>query len=267
MKYTSFTFILILAILAPISSQARLDIVPQKVVIEPRERGGEFTILNLFNQKGNFRIELLNYRQDENGVYQELKGPLDPDFDPEKIVRFSPRQFSLEPGGRQKVRLSLRKPANLPEGEYRFHIKATRFADEDNSNTNSDKPAVKVSLNVGVAIPVIVRHGNVVSDAKILNPQITSAVQNGKQVPQLEVDIAREGNASAIGQLEVFWQPQNGETRKIGNISNANVFTEINQRNFKIPLGEMPTGNGQILVRYSDEVNKGKVIDEITLQR
>ncbi len=266
MKKIFFSLIILaLCFIVPSISQARIDITPQKIVIEPRGRSGEFTILNLHDIKGTFRIELIHFEQDENGVYKELAEPLSPDFDPQKIVRFSPRQFSLEPGGRQKVRMSLRKPADLPEGEYRFHAKAIRLV-QDDERKNTDG-TVSVVANIGVAIPVVIRHGQVISKAKISSPQFVPASQKENKQPELQLDILREGNASAIGRLEVFWQAQGEKNKKIGLVSNANVFTEINTRHFKIPLGEMPTGNGNILIRYSDEVNKGKIIDEVTIKR
>lgn len=265
MKKIFFSLTLALSFIIPSLAHARIDIVPQKIVIDPRERGGEFTILNLYDVKGTFRIELLNFEQNENGIYKELEGPLNPNFDPEKIVRFSPRQFSIEPGGRQKVRLSLRKPADLPEGEYRFHAKAIRLT-QDDERKNTDG-TVQVIMNMGITIPVIVRHGQAASEAKISNPQLVPAPQTKNTQPELQLDILREGNASAIGKIEVFWHAQGKSNKKIGLVSNANVFTEINKRHFKIPLGEMPTGNGNLLIRYSDEVNKGKIIDEVTIQR
>ena len=259
-------FTLSLGILFPTIAEARIDIVPQKVIIDSRERSGEFTVLNLFNQKGNFRIELLNYSQNENGVYKKLKVPLDPAFDPKTNIRFSPRQFNLDAGSKQKVRLSVKRPAALPDGEYRFHVKATRFADSDHQE-NSDEPSIKVNMNMGIVIPVVIRHGKVISDAKMKDVILVGPEQTQKQRPELHLNLLREGNASAIGRLEVFWQKDGKKETQIGLISNANVFTEISQRKFKIPLKEMPVGKGKVIVRYSDEIKKGTVIDEVVLQR
>ncbi len=249
------------------NAQARIDIVPQKIIIESRERGGELTILNLFDNKGTFRIELLNFQQDENGGYTELNTPLDPNFDPHKIVRFSPRQFSIARSGRQKVRLSLKKPADLPDGEYRFHVKALRFAQEKDKIKSANDKTVSVLINMGVTIPVIVRHGKVSATAKLGTPTIVEAVQTKSNKPELHLPITRSGNASTIGLLEVIWQPQGGEARRIGRITNLNIFTEITTRYIKLPLYEMPYGQGKLLIRYTDTINKGKVFDEITVQR
>lgn len=248
-------------------AEARIDIVPQKIIIQSRERGGEFTILNLLDAKGTFRIEMINFSQNENGIYTELNTPLDPQFDPGKVVRLSPRQFSLNPEGRQKVRMSLRKPADLPDGEYRFHVKAIRLAQDDERTSPNGEERINVVANIGVTIPVIVRHGKINVSAKLKDAQIIPPAQTEKNRPELHLRAEREGNASSIGVLEVFWQPQGAKSRRIGQITNANIFTEINGRNFRIPLTELPVGNGQITVRYADAVNKGKIFDEITIQR
>lgn len=245
--------------------KARLDIVPQKIIIENRERGGELTILNLFNKKGTFRIELVNFAQNENGVYQQLNAPLSPDFDPATAVRISPRQFSLEANGRQKIRMSIRRPADLPEGEYRFHVKAIRLAQDDERRNAGD--GINVLANVGVTIPVIVRHGNTSASATLNDPQIVEAARTKSGKPELHLTVNREGNASTIGKLEVIWQPQGGQNRKIGQMTNLNVFTDIEKRLIKLPLYEMPLGQGQILVRYTDAKDGSKIIDEKTLQR
>lgn len=260
-KNISFLTLLFLIILcAP--AQARIDIVPQKIIIDSRERNGEFTILNLFDVKGTFRVELVNFQQGKNGVYEELSSPLNANFDPQKIIRFSPRQFTLDPYGRQKIRLSLRKPADLPNGEYRVHIKATRLAQED-ERRQTDPNAVSVLTNIGVTIPVIIRHGNVDSDAKIDNLKLVNAAQTEK--PELHLDITRNGNASTVGKLEVFLKDSNGNERRIGRITNMNVFTEIQTRNVQVPLYEDPAGKGQIIVRYYNDQDDGKVFDEANL--
>ena len=251
---------LIIAFAYPNNSAAMIDIVPQKIVMEARDRGGDFTILNLFNKIGTFRIELINYEQNEDGVYKKLKTPLNPDFDPQKYVRFSPRQFSLPPGGRQKIRLSLRKPSGLPEGEYRFHVKAYRFA--DTSDIDQKNGAVQLRMNTGVVIPVVVRHGNTHSDAKIRNARFVDKEKSFKK--ELHLDILREGSASTIGKIEVLWKKDNLEPEKIGEISNANVFTDITKRKFKIPLHKIPPAEGAVLVRYYDD-RKKKIFDEVVV--
>lgn len=263
LKY--FILIFICSILyAGSPAQARIDIVPQKIVFDSRDRNAELTVLNLLDLRGLFRIELVSFRQDENGIYQELEQPLDLNFNPKEIVRISPRQFSIEPGGHQKVRLSLRKPSDLPGGEYRFHVKAIRLAQEDERRAG-DLDGVSVVANIGVTIPAIVRHGEVFSDAKLEDVQVISARDTKSGKPEMKLRIERSGNASTIGALEVFWRAVAGQKEQIGRIKNMNIFTDIDRRNVIIPLTKMPEGAGVIQVRYLDGIKKGHVFDEIDL--
>lgn len=258
-------FFVFLICLFAVPSQARIDIVPQKIVIEGRERNGELTVLNLMDVAGTFRIEIVNFSQDEKGVYAALSNPLNADFNPTDIVRLSPRQFRIEPGGRQKVRLSLRKPGDLPEAEYRFHVKATRLAQEDGAQTNTGKN-VNVLANIGVTIPVVVRHGQVEAQAKIGDISVIDPMQAKNNKPALRLNIERQGNASTIGILEVLWLQPGGQAKKIGHIKNMNIFTDISQRNIDVPLYEMPPAGAELTIRYSDSINKGQIFDEVSFK-
>ena len=263
MKKTILALLLLTLVIgfAPIA-EARIDILPRKIVIDSRERSGELTILNLFQEESTFRMSLLNYRQDENGTYETLETPLNSSFDPANVVRFSPRQFTLTRGGRQKVRLSVRKPADLPEGEYRFHIKALRLAAPP-----TDGETVSVVANVGVAIPVVVRHGNVEGRASIQNMRLVDQTNTESGKPELHVDIERTGNGSTLGSLDVIWERSGEQPQIIGQISNMNIFTEVSKRYVKIPLRTLPYGSGTVKVVYKNDVKKGEIYDEATLQR
>jgi len=247
-------------------AQARIDIVPQKIVVESRDRSGELTILNLFKEPSTFRMDIVHYAQDENGAYKKLNAPLNPAFDPASIVRFSPRQFTLQPGGRQKVRLSIRKPANLPEGEYRFHIKSLRVAQPNLDNLDD---GIYMHANIGVTIPVIIRHGNTSATAKISNARIVEPARTAAGKTELQFTLNREGNASTVGEAKVLWQPANGKQILIGELNHLNVFTEVNTRNVKIPLDNLPYGAGTITVRYqhAQGKNKGEIYDEVSFAR
>jgi len=241
-------------------AQARIDILPQKIVIGERDRSSELTVLNLSNTTGTFRIELVSFKQNEFGVYEALEAPLNENFNPESIVRLSPRQFTIEPGGRQKVRVSLRKPADLANGEYRFHIKAIRLL-QDEELQSEDPEAVSIVANIGVTIPAVVRHGKVSSDAILKNIQLVGPSQTKNNKPELRLEIERSGDASTLGAIEVFWE-QGGKSEQIGRIKNMNLFTDINRRYVGIPLSMMPSGEGKIHVRYIDDTNKRNVFDE-----
>lgn len=242
----------------------RVDIVPRRLILEPRERAGEFTLLNRGDTTGTFRIEIISFRQNEYGVYEELKQPLNDAFDPEKVLRLSPRQFTLAPEARQKIRFSIRKPENLPEGEYRFHIRATRMSEYGPPAPVNDKASsVGMAMNIGVAIPVIIRHGQVQAGATLSDLAYNPSGQDGK--PALTFTLNRTGNASILGTATAIWQPAGGQPQQIGSMGNLNVFTENAYRKVSMPLNMPITRSGTIQLTYTNDENK-TVYAEASLQ-
>jgi P pilus assembly chaperone PapD len=271
MKITRlFTLFLAFLICFAQAAEAKIDLLPRKVLIEGRDRAGEITIMNTGEAENTFRIEFINFQQAENGVYKELPGPLNPTFDPEKAVRLSPRQFTLPPGGRQKIRFSIRPPANLPQGEYRFHLKAVEQGPPPERDPNVKGPHVHMKMNIGISIPVIFRNGELSASAKISDITIVSAEKTEKKMyPEMRMKIERKGTASTVGLLNIYWSPKGGETSRIGQITNMNLFTDINYRNVAVPLTALPSGPGTLKVSYTNDAGKGKgqVFDEVILEK
>ena len=262
-------FAVVLCAVYALPAEAKIDIVPRRVVIEGRSKSGEITILNLGSKPMGYRIGIINYKQDENGVYTLLNAPLNPVFDPEKYVRLSPRQFTLPVGGRQKIRFSVRVPPDLPQGEYRFHIAANSLAPVDPGPQEKRGASVGLRINLGVSIPVIYRHGALSATAKIEDARWITAQQSEQGANGMLVTIARQGTSSTIGLLEVYWTPAGGTEEKIGYVVNANVFTDVPRRTVFVPLQSIPQGSGTIRVRYLNDIGarKGELYDEIIRQQ
>lgn len=245
---------------------ARVDILPRKIIIEDRARSGDLTLLNMGEKPIVVRLQILSYRQKPDGTYETLKGPLNPAFNPDEVVRFSPRQFTLPAGGRQKVRLSIQKPANLPDGEYRFHVKASSFDEADFSvrRQQTRGSSIGIKTNVAVAIPVIVRQGNLTTGAKISNVSFVPPSQSGNNMPALKMDVSRTGTGGVLGTLIAF-SDGGGTPREIGRISNLNVFSEVETRTAVMSLKEVPAGN--IRIQYINDFGDKGVLDELVLQK
>lgn len=268
MKLLSSLFLaLLLCCMSAEAHASRVDILPRKILIEGRERSGDLTLLNLGDKTIVIRLELLSYRQKGDGAYEILDAPLNPAFDPEKIVRFSPRQFTLPPGGRQKVRLSIQKPADLPEGEYRFHVKASSFDEADFSVRRQPVgkgSSIGIKTNVAVAIPVIVRNGSLTTGAKISNVSFVPPSQSGNNMPALKMDLSRTGTAGLLGTL-IAYSEGAGPPVEIGLMSNLNVFSEIETRSVLLPLKQVPAG--RIRIQYINDFGDKGLLDELVLEK
>lgn len=262
MKAPSILATLLIAILGILAfktyafaQNGQVDITPRRVILNARERAGEFTLLNRGNENSTIRVSIINYKQDEKGLYETLDGPLNPAFDPEEVLRLSPRQFTMPAGGRQKVRFSIRKPADLPAGEYRFHLMAIRMAEFGPTKPAAEgEQLIGMLPNIGAAIPVIIRHGETSTNVTITDLRYTPS--NSQQKPEISFTLNRTGNASAIGTAQVLWIPDSGTGEEIGLASNMNVFTEIDRRFVNITLKRAPTEPGQFRVIYLNDETK-----------
>lgn len=246
----------------------RLTIAPTRIVIEPRERSGELSIMNIYAQAATYRVKIVNNKmKEEGGGYNTLSGPLDPAFDPEEYIRLTPRQFRLEPNGVQRIRFSVRRPPDLPPGDYRFHIMATRLF--GNTSTEQVDKGVKatVATNIGISIPVVVRQGDYNGDVKIEDVQLYPASPTQK-LPKATLTIRRIGNNDIFGGIDLYWVPAGSDQRElIGTVRNSNLFHEIERLKTSINLNKYPQGSGKLIAQYIEDYYKQGVIDELVIDR
>lgn len=268
MKHFHFLILAILTLL-PSLAQARVDLLPHLLVMEGRQRSADLTVLNLGDQVNRFEIKYIHYRQNNDGAYTVLEEALHENFAPNDVVRMSPREFILDPRGKQKVRIAVRKPADLPDGEYRFHVLATGYELEGVENTQdySERVGVGLKINVGIAIPVIVRHGDLEqSTSRLSNFNLLGPSQTDSGKPELKFRASREGETSVLGEMEVSWAPNGEDFQDIGFITNFNIFPEIDYRDGSIPLDMLPLGNGKLRILYRDTFTE-EIYDEVVLEQ
>lgn len=267
----SALFLSFALLLIPTAADARVDILPRKIVMEDRVRSADVTIMNLGDKTGTIRISLISYRQNEDGTYKPLDTPLNPAFDPATMVRISPRQFTLPPEGRQKIRLSVQRPADLPDGEYRFHIKAVSYDTEAEATAEKRTPqrgnSLALKMNVAVAIPIVVRKGALTSTAKIQEVTLLGPSQNQYGKPAIQYDIVRTGTAGTMGTVDAFLESPGKEPVNIAHTTNVNVFSEAKKRTVVVPLKEDQLPAGNIRLRYTNDFGDKGVLDEVVLQR
>lgn len=268
-RILALTGLMALTILAaPLVAQAKLLIMPTYIVFKDRERTQDITIMNTSDKPGTYRVGWLNYQQNERGTYDRQDGPISPHFDPETMIVFSPRQVTLPPRAKQRIRLSLRRPPDLPDGEYRAHLKLQSIGRPDAvSRTNVEGGvATEVRANVGFAVPVIIRQGEHEAQIKIDSPQFLPAPNEKDNRPRLKVTLHRSGAHGTMGRLRAYWTPPGQEERRIGQLNNVNAFPEIDHRTAFIPLQENNVNAGTLRIVYEGTgVDRGKTFDELML--
>ena len=250
-------------LLNPGIGRADLTIMPLRVVFDERDRTMDMTLANSTNKSNTYRMEWSFNKMTESGGYEKLEAPLNPNFDFSKNVVFTPRQVTLPPGSRQSIRLSLRRPPDLPEGEYRAHLNFRRLANSRAERGPGQGVGARIGVNVGFSVPVIVRVGAYDAQASISDVQLLPPAKPG-QNNRISLNLNRTGKHSIAGRVLVLWTPPGGQEEQIGILNNVNVFTEINRRNINIMLtNSQPLTGGTLRVVYEGiDDERGLKFDE-----
>jgi hypothetical protein len=229
--------ILLLMVLAsgPATAQApgALGVSPTNVLFDGRTRSVEITLINRGTEPATYRIGFQNLRQLDGGEYQTVERPEDlkPDEKPaEPMLRYSPRQVTIDPGKPQTIRLMLRKPASLAVGEYRSHLLFQQLPPRDSGESiepspGDEKIAIRMLPLFGVSIPVIVREGDTRASAALTAMRIADADPKTIDERHLEFRITRDGNASVRGDFEALYIPAaGGEPVPVGKLNGVSVL-------------------------------------------
>lgn len=251
-------------------ADAALTISPLRIIFEGRTRSADVTLINTSQQTNTYRLGWVYNQMDEFGKYTRVANTLTPALDVGKHMIFSPRQVTLPPGARQRIRLSLRKPPDLPDGEYRAHLVFQKLPNESDSTTTSeDAPERGVTLSlkvlVGFSIPVIVRTGDYDATVDLTAPEFIPASPENKGVAQLGLTLNRTGKHGTVGRVVVSWDKSDKPEKRIGLLNNVTIFPEMPKRYIRVDLNVPAVTSGNVTVTYyGDGPQRGVVLAEKT---
>jgi P pilus assembly chaperone PapD len=238
---------------------AGLLVAPTRVTFDNRHRTAALTVVNNGNEAATYRISFIQMKMDETGQIREMT-PAEAAVNPaSELVRFSPRQVYLEPHASQTVRLQVRKPENLADGEYRSHLLLRVLPNEDSSGKAraGEKPeaglSVQLTMLYGVSIPIIVRQGELWSKVA-LQPLTYVPPQRKDEAPVLVVQMNRTGNESAYGDLSATLVEKNGRETRVGTIKGLAVYSPNPMRTVRMTLTPPPgvdLKSGRIRISYA----------------
>jgi fimbrial chaperone protein len=235
---------------------ANLMISPTRVVFEDRERNQVVNIINNSDQTKTYRIEIVNNIQTPDGSYKKAENLAETvlSHSADRMIRFSPKQVTLQAGQSQQVKLTLNKPENLQTGEYRTHLSFVELPSAERLEQQKNQASFKLFMLVGFSIPIQVRHNNLTVTSRIENIRIQPT--DIEQTPWAIVfDITRTGNSSAFGRIVLSWRPNNNSAyQQIREINNIAVYRELDKReNFRIALEPKQLRKGLYKIEFQTE--------------
>jgi len=219
------------------------------------DRFATVSIKNTGDASGQYTIETVDMMMEETGNIREANPDEPVEFSAKEMVRVSPRSMTLAPGEFQNIRVLVRKPAGLADGEYRTHIKVRMLNDnvEASEADAATQKGIQVKTNLVLVIPAIIRHGETsytvkLTGAKLVNDPLTKSVS-------VQLYINRDGNRSSMGDLRVS-QASDGKEIEIGTLAGVPVYRPNARRMVSVPLNA-PPASGKIKISYSKQEKEG----------
>jgi fimbrial chaperone protein len=254
---TLAALLLFTGVSSSLHAAGNLMVTPTRIVFEQRDRSAQVTLVNQGDQTSSFRITFLRQNMTENGQFIPVAEGETGMFS-DSMIRFSPRQVSLPPGQSQVIRLSLRRPGDMADGEYRSHMLFQALPDPASSNvealTQQAPEGITIELIpiIGISIPVIVRQGELNSTVTLTNAEIVLADQSSGGAT-ISVDINRRGNSSTYGDLRVTYTPEGAPPFVIAQANKVAVYSNMQTRRFKMRLNlpaDFSLENGEVALVF-----------------
>ncbi len=240
-------------------AHADMLITPTMVVFEDRDRFATVTLVNTGKKIKTYEFNWEYFNMQEGlegpGTYVLNEDPIT-GFDLSKHLVFAPKRVTLAPGAKQKVRLALRRPAEIADGDYHVHFKFLSVPNGDEVEDGlSNGASMGVNIAVSYAIPIIFRAGEVNVQADIGNISLSRDKVSG--LINVAVPVSRTGgDYSVLGHMRIFHVAAGGKEELVGELSNANIFPEINKRVFDVHLTKQISGGSlKIVLRHHDKNN------------
>lgn len=262
LKAFVFTALVGGGLVADASANSLLFIAPHRVVIAPDQRTTEVTVANQSETKRRYEITMIDSVMTETGSTKRVDTF---EYSAKRMVRYVPRAVELAPGERQTVRLMVRRPKDLADGDYHSHLLFREKAVEPEKPVEGEeenKFSFQVGAQYGVAIPVIVQQGTIEAAVKVGDVTKTTGEQKG-----LTVTFNRTGNAEAGAYLRVF-RVEGGAEKAISAPLWVRIYREVGSITRNIPLMADAILEGKVILRlytHADQDAETLDVKEVTL--
>lgn len=240
----------LVSVLLCTSVSANLLIYPTRVDFQGNDRVKEITLTNTSQQTNTYRLEWDEKRALPAGGYVDLTEEEAKHFPVSStMLRFTPRQVTLAPGERQTVKLAIRRPKGLADGEYRSHLKFSALPPAQNQAAQ-DSAIMQINMVMSFAVPIVIQQGNTDIHIKLSDAKIS--YQPAKNTGTVTLKIDRQGMHSIIGNMTAYWTPQGGHERVIARLGEYNLWADNGQTTVNMFWvgNEFPITDGELKIVY-----------------
>ncbi len=240
----------------PAQAAGDLLVAPTRVVLDGA-RGTEVILNNIGSETATYRISLELRRMTADGRLEEVSEEQANQIEQaaKAMIRYAPRRVVLPPNQPQAIRLGVRAPEGLADGEYRAHL-LFRAIPEARSVTDQKIAdggfSIALTPIYGVTIPIIIRYGNLQATAAIANGRLEKDVDG----QSFAFDLSRTGDRSTYGEIRIT---KPGVAEPVMIARGIAVYPEVSKRTVSLPVPPEVAAqlNGPVSVAYYESANDG----------
>ena len=243
-----------LAAAAPASAAGDLLVAPTRIVLDGA-RGTEVILNNIGSETATYRISLELRRMTASGTLEDVKAPTADEQAALAMIAFAPRRVTLAPNQPQAIRIGVRAPQGLADGEYRAHMLFRAIPDARPATApKAAGGGISIALKpiYGLTIPIIVRRGKLEAVAGIANVKLVTV--DGRQ--GVSFDLSRTGTRSVYGEVRVL---KAGIDKPVVLTRGIAVYREIGLRTVTLPVQAGVTASiaGPATIQYVEQAEDG----------
>ncbi|MFM9978391.1 MAG: molecular chaperone [Sphingomonadaceae bacterium] len=250
----AFAFAAVIA--APAHGAGDLLVAPTRVVLDGA-RGTEVILNNVGATPATYRISLELKRMTATGELEDVEAATATAREQGTLAMIShaPRRVVLPPNQPQAIRIGVRPPADLPDGEYRAHM-LFRAIPEAAAPVPVGEAREGLSIAItpiyGITIPIIVRKGALKATAALSDPKVVQTEEG----PAFAFTLARAGDRSVYGRIRVTRQ---GVAKPLLEARGIAVYAEVATRTVTLPVSPEVAAQlrGPVTVEYLEDSDTG----------
>jgi len=218
-------------------------------------RGTEVVLNNIGSEAATYRVSLELRRMTPEGQLEEVTTPTEAETIALNMISYAPRRVRLEPNQPQVIRIGVRPPTGLPDGEYRVHMLFRAVPDAQPAGVPvaaGDGISINLTPIYGITIPIIVRSGQLSATAAISDAKLVT--ENGRQAVTFQ--LSRAGTRSLFGDVRIT---KPGQADPVILARGLAVYTEVTHRSVTLMAPQGFTGSlaGPAKIQYLEHNDQG----------
>lgn len=262
MRFISVTSLFFL--LAAFSADANLLISPVKIEFSERDRMHEIVLINSSQETRSYRLDWEEKKAVPQGGFALLTEAEQKNaMIASPMLRFSPRQVTLQPRERQTVKVMLRRQSNLTNGSYKSFLKFVALPPVRQIKSPAEGMNIVIEPLLSYSLPVIVHQGALSYQVSV--DKVDFVINNTSKKGEVSLTYSRKGTSAIRANFVAYWTPKGGLETAIARVNDLSLYPEVAQRTLK--LGWIPqnftnsAGTLRVVVEGVKALN-GKVLAE-----